>query len=184
MCHWMGSNCFTTGLTIMGLHFYKSYLNGVAHFQDFRGQKIQVGRDLKKQKTFSWINASLLFRVTKLKGFITGRCIYINRKWQGWDCKNHFFRYIIGHRIDYNRELVLRGQRHTGLIGFLKRDYHIIRSPSNDRLLILPAWVKSVQKNKNRTTIKKITVQIKKKKNMEKELVSETGNQFQIFGPR
>ena len=42
MCRWMGSNCFTTGLTIMGLHFYKSYLNGVAHFQDFRGQKIQV----------------------------------------------------------------------------------------------------------------------------------------------
>ena len=42
MYRWMGSNCFTTGLTIMGLHFYKTYLNGVAHFQDFRGQKIQV----------------------------------------------------------------------------------------------------------------------------------------------
>lgn len=42
MCRWMGSNCFTTGLTITGLHFYKSYLNGVAHLQDFRGQKIQV----------------------------------------------------------------------------------------------------------------------------------------------
>ena len=33
----MGS-IFTTGLTIIGLHFCKSYFNGVAHFQDFRGQ--------------------------------------------------------------------------------------------------------------------------------------------------
>ena len=40
MYRWMGSNCFKTGLTIMGLHFYKTYLNGVAHFQDFRAQKI------------------------------------------------------------------------------------------------------------------------------------------------
>ena len=34
----VGLGCiFTNGLTIMGLHFYKSYQNGVAHFQ-----KIQV----------------------------------------------------------------------------------------------------------------------------------------------
>ena len=41
---------FTTGLTIMGLHFYKSYQNGVAHFQDFGGQKIQVSRHLKIER--------------------------------------------------------------------------------------------------------------------------------------
>ena len=34
----------------MGLHFYDSYLNGVAHLQDFGGQKIQVGRDLKIER--------------------------------------------------------------------------------------------------------------------------------------
>ena len=34
----------------MGLHFYKSYWNGVAHFQDFWGQKIQVCRDLKIER--------------------------------------------------------------------------------------------------------------------------------------
>ena len=39
-----------TGLTIMGLHFCKSYYNGVAHFQDFGGQKIQVFRDLKIER--------------------------------------------------------------------------------------------------------------------------------------
>ena len=33
------SRIFTTGLTIMGLHFCKSYQNGVAHFQDFRGSE-------------------------------------------------------------------------------------------------------------------------------------------------
>ena len=41
---------FTTGLTFMGLHFYKSYWNGVEHFQDFGGQKIQVCRDLKIER--------------------------------------------------------------------------------------------------------------------------------------
>ena len=41
---------FTTGLTIMGLHFYKSYQSGVAHFQDFGGQKIKVYRDLKIER--------------------------------------------------------------------------------------------------------------------------------------
>ena len=89
--------------------------------------------------------------------------------------------YIIGYRIDYNGVVVLRGQWHSqktltqvtpGLKGFLERDYHITCLSTECR------------KNKNRTTIKKITVQIRKKKlNMEKELVSETGNQFQIFGP-
>ena len=38
---------FTTGLTIMRLHFSKSPKNGVAHFQHFGGQKIQVSGDLK-----------------------------------------------------------------------------------------------------------------------------------------
>ena len=28
---------FTTGLAIMGLHFYRSYENGVTHFQDLGG---------------------------------------------------------------------------------------------------------------------------------------------------
>ena len=41
---------YTTGLTIMGLQFYESYLNGVAHFQYFGGQKIQVGKDLKIER--------------------------------------------------------------------------------------------------------------------------------------
>ena len=38
---------FTNGLTVMGLHFYKSYENGFAHCQDFGGQKIQACADLK-----------------------------------------------------------------------------------------------------------------------------------------
>ena len=38
---------FTTGLTIKGLHFYKSYYNGIAHFEDFGGQKNKVCRDFK-----------------------------------------------------------------------------------------------------------------------------------------
>ena len=38
---------FTTGLNIMGLHFYRNYQNGVTHFQDFVGQKIHVCRYLK-----------------------------------------------------------------------------------------------------------------------------------------
>ena len=69
-----------TGLTIIGLHFYKSYYNGVAHFQDFGGQKIQVCR---------LTNASVHFRMTKLKGF-KGRYI-LNRKWLSWDHENYFF---------------------------------------------------------------------------------------------
>ena len=60
-----------------------------------------------------------------------------------------------------------------GLKGFLKRDYHITCLSTECR------------ENKNRTTIKKITVQTQKKTlNMEEELVSEIGNKFQIFGPR
>ena len=38
---------FTNGLTVMGLHFYKSYENGFAHCQDFGGQKIQACTDLQ-----------------------------------------------------------------------------------------------------------------------------------------
>ena len=34
----------------MGLHFYESYCNRVAHFQDFGDQKIQVRKNLKIQK--------------------------------------------------------------------------------------------------------------------------------------
>ena len=35
----------------MGFHFYKSYLNGVAHFQDFGGQKtVQVRREIKIER--------------------------------------------------------------------------------------------------------------------------------------
>ena len=41
---------FTTGLTIMGLHFKKSYWSGVIHFPDFGGQKIQVCTHLKIEK--------------------------------------------------------------------------------------------------------------------------------------
>ena len=38
---------FTTGLTIMGLHFQQSYQKGVARFRDFWDKKILVSRDLK-----------------------------------------------------------------------------------------------------------------------------------------
>ena len=34
----------------MGLHFDKSYWNGVAHFQDFGDQKIQVCEDFKIER--------------------------------------------------------------------------------------------------------------------------------------
>jgi len=55
----------------MGLHFYKSYQNGVARFQDFGGQKIQVVRDLKiVYTTLSLTNVSVHFRMSKLKSFI------------------------------------------------------------------------------------------------------------------
>ena len=37
---------FTAGLTIMGLHFWSSYLNGIAHFRDFWDKKILVSKDL------------------------------------------------------------------------------------------------------------------------------------------
>ena len=50
MCCWMGSHNFTTGLTTMGLCFQENILNGVAHFYDLEGQKIQVGRDLKMKR--------------------------------------------------------------------------------------------------------------------------------------
>ena len=41
---------FTTGFLQLGLHFYKSYYNGIAHFKDFGGQKIPVCRDLKIER--------------------------------------------------------------------------------------------------------------------------------------
>ena len=34
----------------MGLHFYKGYWNGVAHFPDFGDQKIQACKDLKIER--------------------------------------------------------------------------------------------------------------------------------------
>ena len=55
---------FTTGLTIIGLHFYQRYQNGVAHFQDFGSLKIQVCRDLNNVK-FNKCDSS-----SRLKGFI------------------------------------------------------------------------------------------------------------------
>ena len=61
MCHgWC--RIFTTGLTIMGLHFYKSYRTGVTHFQDFGGQKIQVCRDLKIKIKFDKCVSSCINR--------------------------------------------------------------------------------------------------------------------------
>ena len=55
---------FTTGLTIIGLHFYQRYQNGVAHFQDFGSLKIQVCRDLNNVK-FNKCDSS-----SRLKGFV------------------------------------------------------------------------------------------------------------------
>ena len=37
---------FTTGLTIMELHFQQSYLNGVAHFQIFGVRKFFIFMDI------------------------------------------------------------------------------------------------------------------------------------------
>ena len=39
-----------SGLTIMGLHFYKSYQYSVPHFQDFGGQKIKLCRHLRVER--------------------------------------------------------------------------------------------------------------------------------------
>ena len=55
---------FTTGLTIIRLHFYQRYQNGVAHFQDFGSLKIQICRDLNNVK-FNKCDSS-----SRLKGFI------------------------------------------------------------------------------------------------------------------
>ena len=46
VCCWMGSH-FHDWIDYYGVAFYKCYYNGVIHFQDFGGQKIQVCRDLK-----------------------------------------------------------------------------------------------------------------------------------------
>ena len=56
----------------MGLHFYKSYWNGVAHFQDFGDQKIQVCKDLKIERfTPHQVNKKVAddLRMFLLKGF-------------------------------------------------------------------------------------------------------------------
>ena len=59
---------FTSGLTIMGLHFQKSYsnYNGIAHFLDFGDQKNYLGSDLKMGRFLlhffkSLINVSIHF---------------------------------------------------------------------------------------------------------------------------
>ena len=36
---------FTTGLTIMGLHFQQSYDNGIVYFRDLGGENILASRD-------------------------------------------------------------------------------------------------------------------------------------------
>ena len=57
---------FTTGLTIIGLHFYKSYQNEVAHFQHLGGQKIQVCRDLNHVKFNKCVSSSQIVQVKRL----------------------------------------------------------------------------------------------------------------------
>ena len=49
MCCWIGPH-FHDWIDYYGLHFYKRYWNGVAHFQDFGAQKIQVCRDFKIER--------------------------------------------------------------------------------------------------------------------------------------
>ena len=66
MCNNGWGRTFTTGLTIIGLHFYKSYQNGVAHFQDFGGQKIQVCRDLNHVKFNKCVSSSQIVQVKRL----------------------------------------------------------------------------------------------------------------------
>ena len=76
MCRWIeGGRIFTsTGLTRMGLYYHQSYQNGIANFRDLGDQKIQVGRDLKREDFFTSVkltNVSIHFRMTQLKGFIS-----------------------------------------------------------------------------------------------------------------
>ena len=66
MCNNRWGRTFTTGLTIIGLHFYKSYQNGVAHFQDFWGQKLQVCRDLHHVKFNKCVSSSQVVQVKRL----------------------------------------------------------------------------------------------------------------------
>ena len=55
-----------SGLTIMGLHFYKSYQNGVAHFQDFQWGSENSGTTLNLTNVSVKFQDDLLY----LKGFI------------------------------------------------------------------------------------------------------------------
>ena len=67
MCRWMGSH-FHDWIDYYGVAFCKSYWNGVVHFQDFGGQKIQALRDLKNRKVYtklSLTNVSVHLRMTK-----------------------------------------------------------------------------------------------------------------------
>ena len=66
MCNNGWGRTFTTGLTIIGLHFYQRYQNGVAHFQDFGGQKIQVCRDLNNVKFNKCDSSSQVVQVKRL----------------------------------------------------------------------------------------------------------------------
>ena len=64
-CRWIAGlyRIFTAGLTIMELHFYKSYQNGVVHFRNLRNQKIQVDRDLIMRRFFTSFSLRWLPRV-------------------------------------------------------------------------------------------------------------------------
>ena len=66
MCNNGWGRTFTTGLTIIGLHFYKSYQNEVAHFQHLGGQKIQVCRDLNHVKFNKCVSSSQIVQVKRL----------------------------------------------------------------------------------------------------------------------
>lgn len=58
---------FTTGLTIRELHFPSSYRNGVAHFLDFRGKNILVGRNLKNGRL---ADKKLILNIAIVKNYI------------------------------------------------------------------------------------------------------------------
>ena len=63
---------FTTGLTIMELHFYK-LLEWGCTFSGFWGSENSGMKGFKNRKIYSTLsltNVSVHFRVTKLKGFI------------------------------------------------------------------------------------------------------------------
>ena len=66
MCNNGWGRTFTTGLTIIGLHFYQRYQNGVAHFQDFGSQKIQVCRALNNVNFNKCVSSSQVVQVKRL----------------------------------------------------------------------------------------------------------------------